>query len=85
MASINEAYRQWLEAHPQNRVAVIIKTSTPPADHLAALEARNLTVTRTFRLVQAVAATGLAADVLALLAEAWVTSIEPDQPIHTAL
>lgn len=85
MVVINEKYRHWLESHPEDRVAVIIKTSEPPADHLTDLTAHNLTVTQTFKLVPAVAAGGLAKDVLALLGEWWVISVEPDRPVHTAL
>ncbi len=85
MVVINKKYRQWLESHPEDRVAVIIKTSEPPADHLADFEAHNLTVTQVFKFVSAVAACGPAKDVLALPAALWVVSIEPDRPVHTAL
>jgi hypothetical protein len=84
MAAINLDYLKSLQKDPEQSVAVIIKTNDSPAAYTARAEELGLTVTRTFSLISAIAATGPARAVIALTSEPWVDSIEPDQPVHTA-
>ena len=42
----------------------------------------GLTITRTYRLIKAMAATGPAEAVISLVAEDWVSSIEPDREVR---
>lgn len=84
MTAIDPDYKKTLQANPAQSVAVIIKTATDPQPYLAYLTGVGFTVTRTFSLISAVAATGPAGVVIKLAAEPWVVSIEPDRPVHTA-
>jgi len=84
MAVLEPAYRKTLQADPAKSVAVIITTADDPAAHADRLAALGLTVTRTFRLISALSATGPAEAVLRLASEDWVVRIEPDRPVHTA-
>ncbi len=83
MAKIDPAYLQTLQHDPNHSVAVIVKTLPPSKDHTNRAETLGLTVTHTFSLLPAFAATGPASAVMALISEPWVVSIEPDQPVYT--
>lgn len=82
MVYLSEAFLHFLQAHSQSDVAVIIRTTIPPADAKPLLETRGFTVTRTFSLIKAVAATGSAEAVLALQPVDWITHIGLDSPVH---
>lgn len=84
MAIIEASYLQFLQANAQQSVSVIIRVTDEPASVVQKLADRNLKVTATFKLVSAVAATGIAGEFLTLLDEDWVASIEPDQPVKAA-
>ena len=84
MAAIDSDYLKTLQTNPAQSVAVIIKTAADPKPYLTRLTGAGFTVTRTFSLISAVAATGPAGAVIKLAAEPWVVSIEPDRPVHTA-
>lgn len=83
MARIEAGYRQQLEANPDQEVSVIIRTAGDATVHAAQVSALGLRVTQYFSLVPGLAVTGPAAAVLRLVDENWVSSIEPDQPVHT--
>ena len=82
-AIIKEDYLKELQADPDRPVDVIIRTKADPLAHATQVEDSGLTVTRTIKLIKAIAATGPAKAVLALAAEPWVASIEPDQAVRT--
>ena len=84
MDTASVEYLKSLKAEPEHEVAVIITSSTKPASNIPRLASLGLTVTRTFNLVSAMAATGPASAVMALAKEPWVLSIEPDQPVRAA-
>ncbi len=83
MIQLPAEFARALRANPQKPTAVIIRTAIPPADAKPLLETRGFTITRTFSLIQAVAATGSAEAVLALQSVDWITHIEPDSPVYT--
>jgi hypothetical protein len=72
-----------LREQMQAQVAVIVHVDGDPAQYVSALEQLGVSVVRTFRLTNTVAARGLARDVLALLDQPWITKVEPDQTITT--
>jgi len=72
-----------LREQSQAQVAVIVHVDGDPAQYGAALEQLGMSVIRTFRLTNTVAARGLARDVLALLDQPWITRVELDQTITT--
>jgi hypothetical protein len=83
MTTIDAAFRQELEAHPTNRVEVIVRTRGDPRQHLAQVMAAGLTVRHTYSLIHALAATGLGTSVLRLVDEPWVDRIERDAEVRT--
>jgi len=83
MAKISTTFLESLRAQPQATVPVIIRTVRPPAEIAPALTAMGFTVTHTFSLISAVAATAPAQTIINLLEEDWVKSVEPDKPVHT--
>ncbi len=83
MTQLPADFARALRANPQKQTAVIIRTTLPPADAKPLLETRGFTVTRTFSLMPAVAATATGEAVLALQSVDWITHIEPDSPVHT--
>jgi len=82
MAKISTAFLKSLRTQPQAPVSVIIRTARPPAEVVPALTAMGFSVTHTFSLISAVAATAPAQSVINLLDAHWVKSIEPDKPVH---
>lgn len=80
---IDNTYLQTLQANPHKTVDVIIRTNTNPSSQIDQVTRLGLSVTRTFSLIQAIAATGPASAVIALAAEPWVDSIEPDQSVQS--
>ena len=74
-----QALREQLQA----QVAVIVHVDGDPTQYGTALEQLGMSVVRTFRLTNTVAARGLARDVLALFDQPWVTRVELDQTITT--
>ena len=82
MTTINHNYLQQLEANPEQEVNVIIRTNTAPTMHEVQMAELGLTITRTYRLIKAMAATGPAKAVISLASEDWVSSIEPDQKVQ---
>jgi hypothetical protein len=83
MARIDASYKQQLETDPGQQVAVIIRTKGQADALRAQVSARGLTVTQQYSLIPGLAANGPASAVLKLLDEDWVSSIEPDQNVHT--
>ncbi len=83
MGKISTDFLESLRAQPQATVPVIIRTARPPAEVAAELTAMGFTVTHTFSLISAVAATAPAHAILDLTEKPWVKSIEPDKPVHT--
>ncbi len=83
MEKISAFFLASLREHPQALATVIIKTVPPVDEAVVALEKMGFTVTRTFSLIAAVAASGSAQSVIKLLDKPWVESIEPDAPVHT--
>ena len=81
MAAISDDYLKVLQANPEQSVDVIIRTNTDPTANTVQLQSLGLTVTRTYKLISAVAASGPASAVMALASEGWVKSIEPDQEV----
>jgi hypothetical protein len=74
---------QVLKQGSQAEVAVIVHVDGDPAQYTFALEQQGLSIVRTFRLTNTIAARGLARDVLSLLDQPWVTKVERDQTITT--
>jgi hypothetical protein len=72
-----------LKGQSQAEIAVIVHVDGDPAHYVTATERLGLSVTRTFRLTQTLAARGLAQDVQSLLEQPWVTKVEPDRTITT--
>ena len=66
---------------PQARVAVIVHVHGDPQQHVEAVSEGGLSVTRTFRLTNTIAAAGPAHCALTLLDAPWVHKVEPDQRI----
>jgi hypothetical protein len=74
--------RKW-RASPQTQVHAIVRIVAEPEDVVSVLEQRGLKVVHLYRLLPAVAISGLAQDILSLADEDWVTSIEEDTQVHT--
>ncbi len=75
--------QKW-QQNPNDRVAVIIHVRGNPRRRAEAVREAGLTVSRTFRLTNTIAASGPAHGVLSLLDTPWVDRIEPDRTITTA-
>ncbi len=82
MAKISPTFERQLRAAPDLVVDLIIRTAGPVAPHLKWLEAAGFRVKQQFRLSPGVALSGPGRDVLALLDQDWVVSIEPDAPVQ---
>ena len=67
---------------PNKEVAVIIHLEGSADQHVSAVEARGMSVVRTFRLTNTMAAKGAAGRVLDLLDEPWVRRIELDREVR---
>ena len=83
MKPIDTALEQKLRAHPNAHVRVIVRTSKPPADCVAALPALNLRAVYTSTLINAITVEGTAQNALALNNADWVVRVEEDKPVHT--
>lgn len=81
MAAISDDYLKVLQANPEQSVNIIIRTNAASAANTAQLQSLGLTVTRTYKLISAVAASGPARAVIALASVGWVESVEPDQDV----
>lgn len=81
-----KARPEWIEqwqAAPQETIAVIVHVDGDPKEYASHLQSEGLSVTRTFRLTQTIAANGPAQHFLDLLHLPWIVKIEPDQAITT--
>ncbi len=81
MEKITLALREKLGAAPENVVALIVRTNGDPAPYLPRIAELGLTVRHQFRLLPGVSVRGHARAALSLLDEAWVLSVEEDQPV----
>ncbi|MFN8474813.1 MAG: hypothetical protein U0822_21670 [Anaerolineae bacterium] len=75
--------RQQLAAAGDARVDLIIRTTEAPGEHVAACEARGMTVRHVYKLLPGIAVSAPAAAALALESEPWVERIETDRSVHT--
>jgi hypothetical protein len=83
MTKIKQDFLRRLQEDPQRSVNVIVTITSDPMAQMAQVEAKGLTVTRTFSLTPMLAATGPAEAVMELAIEPWVVRIEPDEAVHT--
>jgi hypothetical protein len=83
MAKIDPEFLQTLESRPEESFSVIIRSVGNSQANAAQLINSGLTVTQTFSLIPGFAITGPASDIITLLDEPWVISIEADEPVHT--
>ncbi len=83
MTNLSDEFAGMLKAHPQKMVAVIIRTTIPPTEAAQKLKAHGCSITQTFSLIRAVAATASAETILQLQTVEWISHIEPDSPVHT--
>ena len=82
MAQINPKLEQRLHDMP-NRVAdVIVRTDGDPTLHLDWLTANDIEVKQQFRLQPGLAVSGPGRDLLKLLDQDWVVSIEADEGVR---
>ncbi len=82
MKASPDLLRVWRE-QSQAKAAVIVHVDGDPTQYVTAIEQLGVSVVRTFRLTNTIAARGLARDVLSLLDQPWVIRIEADQTITT--
>lgn len=75
--------RRQLAAAGDAHVDLIIRTTEAPTGHVAACEARGMTVRHVYKLLPGMAVTAPASAALALEDEGWVARIEPDQAVQT--
>ena len=73
--------RRW-RATPEAEVRAIVRTVADLDEATTILEQRGIKVTRRYRLLPAVAVSGMARDILTLANENWVTSVEEDSQVH---
>jgi len=73
--------RRW-RAMPETEVRAIVRTVADLDEVATILEQRGMKVTRRYRLLPALAVSGLARDILALAKEDWVISVEEDSQVH---
>ncbi|MBI5305078.1 MAG: hypothetical protein HY868_23300 [Chloroflexi bacterium] len=83
MAGISTQLRTKLQSDPEAIVHLIVRVKDDPQAHVADVQARGLTVQRTFSLIPAMAVEGKAGASLALADQTWVLSVEEDKPVHT--
>ncbi|HEY83727.1 MAG TPA: hypothetical protein G4N96_01245 [Chloroflexi bacterium] len=84
MAAIAPDYLKILQTNPKQSFSVIIRAHNNPQAKAAQLINSGLTITQTFSLIPGFAVTGPASDIITLLDEPWVISIEPDEPVKTS-
>ena len=84
MATIAPDYLKILQANPKQSFSVIIRSVGNSRADAVKLANSGLAITQTFSLIPGFAVTGPASDIIALLNEPWVVSIEADKPIKTS-
>lgn len=80
-----KALAPWLhlaQATPARELRLIYRVSIEPERAAALLREYGLAVSRTFRLLPAVAAQGRAAACVAAAAQEWVVGLEEDQEVR---
>jgi hypothetical protein len=83
MAKIDPEFLQILKSRPKETYSVIIRSVGNSQANAAKLANSGLAITQTFSLIPGFAITGPASDIITLLDEPWVISIEADEPVHT--
>ena len=83
MASISPDLESRLQRNPNTLVSLIVRLKGDASAHLADVQARGLTVRRTYSLISAIAIQGTASASLTLMDEPWVLSLEEDRTVHT--
>jgi rRNA processing protein Krr1/Pno1 len=78
---IERALRARLQERQQGTVRLIIRVTGDMAQATARLAERQVTVLRSFRLINAVAVSCSAETALALLQEPWVQAVEEDRQV----
>ncbi|MFQ5343713.1 MAG: hypothetical protein ACE5F6_19395 [Anaerolineae bacterium] len=82
-AKLDPAFEKRLRSDPTGRFDIIVRTAGDPRDRVAQAAVYGLSIRHTYRLINALAATGLGASVLQLADESWVENIEPDEEVRT--
>ena len=80
---MDPAFKQQLESAPVQRYDVIIRVAGDPRDLADRVVQHGLHIQHTYRLIQALSASGLGTAILAVADEPWVVKIEPDQEMRT--
>jgi hypothetical protein len=83
MTKISPELEQQLKAAPLDIFNLIVRTSGDVTPHLKWLTLAGLQVKQQFRLSPGVAVSGMGQNVLQLLNQSWVVSIELDKPVQT--
>ena len=83
VATISQELKSKLQKNGNATVRLIVRLKDDPASHVAAVQARGLTVRHTYSLISAIAIEGSASASLALADESWVASVEEDSAVHT--
>lgn len=81
--NISPDFQAALAAQPDASFSAILRYDQAPEDFQAQLAAAGVTLTRQMRLIRGLVVEGKGQDLLKLAAAAWITRIEPDQPVHT--
>ncbi len=83
MAKIASEFLQVLKSSPKETFSVIVRSVGNLQANAVKLANSGLAITQTFSLIPGFAVTGPASNIIALLDEPWVISIEADEPVHT--
>jgi hypothetical protein len=81
MSKISPELEQQLKAMPNRTVDLIVRTEGDATPHLEWLASAGLQVKQQFRLSPGVAISGSGRDVLKLLDQSWVVSVELDASV----
>ena len=83
MVKINRELERQIKEQPERSFDLIVRTNDDATPHLSWLTAAGLQVRQQFKLTPGVAVSGAGQDVLKLLEQTWVLSIELDAPVKT--
>lgn len=83
MAQVPPALAQAIRENPGAPRQVIVRVSGDLDARAEELAGLGLQIRRSLRLVNGFAGSATGADIQRLAAVSWVTSIEPDQQVHT--
>ena len=83
MVKINRELERQIKEQTGRTFDLIVRTNGDATPHLPWLAAAGLQVRQQFKLAPGVALSGAGQDVLKLLEQTWVLSIELDAPVKT--